>query len=155
MPMVPRRPRPGILEQDLGYNCYRIEQLLREAQLQHLRRIDPDLTPEQWHLLLCMWQVPEGLTPSDLAQVSQRDKTTISRMLDVMERHDLIERVRREADNRSYFVRLASKSQQLLEAAQREAGIFGAQSIFAPLSNAEQELLLALLQKCRRGIGDL
>lgn len=155
MTMVSRRPRPEVLERDLGYNVYRLSQLVRDEMLAQLKKLDADLTPEQWHLLLCLAAAPGGMTPSDLAQVGQRDKTTISRMLDVMERHDLIERIRRDGDGRSYHVRLSVKSRHILEHARSESQLLSADRIFSALSGAEHEYLLAILQKCRRSLGDM
>lgn len=155
MATVTRKARPDILEFDLGYNCYRVSQLVRNEMLEQLKTLDPELTPEQWHLLLCLASAPEGLTPSDLAHHGLRDKTTISRMLDVMVRHHLVERVQREGDGRSYLVRLAPKSRKIMERARNEGQMVAAQQIFAPLNGAERELLLALMQKCRRTFGDM
>lgn len=155
MTMVSRRPRPEVLERDLGYNIYRLSQLVRDEMLTQLKALDPELTPEQWHLLLCLAVAPGGMTPSDLALVGLRDKTTISRMLDVMERHDLIERIRRDGDGRSYHVRLSVKSRQILDQARTDNELLSADRIFNALSGAEHEYLLAILQKCRRSLGDM
>lgn len=155
MATATRKARPDILEYDLGYNCYRLSQLVRNEMIERLKLLDPELTPEQWHLLLCLASAPEGLTPSDLATHGLRDKTTISRMLDVMERHHLIERIRRQGDGRSYLVRLSPKSRKIMDRARNEGQMIAAQQIFAPLNGAERELLLALVQKCRRTLGDM
>jgi len=153
--MVSRRARPDVLEFDLGYNCYRLSQLVRDEMVEQLKKLDTDVTPEQWHLLLCLSAAPGGLTPSELAQSALRDKTTISRMLDVMERHELIERVRRPKDGRSYFVRISTKSRSILERARSVGTPVMADRLFAPLNGAEREFLLALVQKCRRTAGDI
>jgi DNA-binding MarR family transcriptional regulator len=155
MTMVSRKVRPDVLELDLGYNCYRLSQLVRDEMLEQLKRLGSDVTPEQWHLLLCLAAAPEGLTPSELAVGALRDKTTISRMLDVMERHELIERVRRPKDGRSYLVRLAAKSRQVLDRARTDNTLIMADRLFAPLNGAERDFLLALVQKCRRNAGDM
>ena len=155
MTMVSRKIRPDVLEYDLGYNCYRLSQLVRDEMLEQLKRLGSDVTPEQWHLLLCLAAAPEGLTPSELALSALRDKTTISRMIDVMERHDLIERVRRPKDGRSYLVRISLKSRHIIEKARSENTLVMAERLFAPLNGAEREFLLALVQKCRRNAGDI
>jgi DNA-binding MarR family transcriptional regulator len=155
MTMVSRKVRPDVLEFDLGYNCYRLSQLVRDEMLEQLKHLEADVTPEQWHLLLCLAAAPEGLTPSELAQSALRDKTTISRMLDVMERHELIERLRRPKDGRSYIVRLSLKSRQILDRARNEGNLVMADRIFAPLNSAERDYLLALVQKCRRNASDM
>ncbi len=155
MTMVSRRPRPAALERDLGYNIYRLSQLVRDEMLAQLKALDPDLTPEQWHLLLCLADAPAGMTPSALSLAGLRDKTTISRMLDVIEKHDLIERIRRDGDGRSYLVRLSVKSRQLIDLARATRQPLAADRVFDALSGAEHDLLLALLQKCRRTLGDM
>jgi DNA-binding MarR family transcriptional regulator len=152
---APKRARPDILEFDLGYNCYRLSQLVRDEMVRQLKQLDDQLTPEQWHLLLCLASTRDGQTPSELAHSGLRDKTTISRMLDVMERHQLILRVPREGDARSYVVQLSPKSRKLMERARSENMSLFAQDIFAPLNSAEREFMLALLHKCRRALGDL
>jgi DNA-binding MarR family transcriptional regulator len=63
--------------------------------------------------------------------------------------------VPREGDARSYVVQLSPKSRKLMERARSENLNLFAQQIFTPLSGAEHELLLALLHKCRRALGDL
>jgi DNA-binding MarR family transcriptional regulator len=155
MTMVSRKNRPEVLEYDLGYNCYRLSQLIRDEQLEQFKRINANITPEQWQLLVCLAASQDGLTPSDLAISAQRDKTTISRMLDVMERRDLIDKVHRAQDGRSYLVRLSPRSRQILERAKHEEILLAPSKVFAPLSGAERELLLALVQKCRRHAGDM
>ncbi len=155
MATIPRKIRSPLLENDLGYNCYRLSQIIRDESLEQLRRLDPHITPEQWHLILCLALDPAGMTPTQLAESGRRDKTTISRMLDVMERHHLIERVAHGNDSRSYTVRLAAKSRQLYDRARAEGLAPSAERLFAPLNGAEREYLLALLQKCRRAAGDL
>jgi MarR family transcriptional regulator, organic hydroperoxide resistance regulator len=154
MATVTRTGQPTVLANDLSFNCYRLSQLIRDEMVERLKKLDEGLTPEQWHLLLCLASASEGLTPSDLAIQAMRDKTTISRMLDVMERHNLIVRLRREGDGRSYLVGLSSKSRGILERARAEGMTIGAEQVFAPLNNAEREFLLALIHKCRRGVGD-
>jgi DNA-binding MarR family transcriptional regulator len=155
MDMVSRSARPDILEFDLGYNCYRLSQLIRDDMAEQFKRLSLDITPEQWHLLLCLSTVPDGMTPSTLANIAQRDKTTISRMLEVMERRDLIDKVHRAKDGRSYLIRLSPQSRQIIDQSQQSGILQGASTIFAPLSGAERELLLALIQKCRRSVGDM
>jgi|GEM_PF-3223508 len=155
MSSVSRKMRPDVLENDLGYNCYRLSQLVRDETQEHLKRLEADITPEQWHLLLCLSAAPEGLTPTDLAVSAQRDKTTISRMIDIMEKHDLVDKVYRAKDGRSYIIRLAPRSHRILAQIRAEGGPVTARYVFAALNGAEHELLLALLQKCRRSAGDL
>lgn len=155
MAIVSHMIRPATLEQDLGYNCHRLSQLVREEMLAQIRQIDAEVTPEQWHLMLCLASTSQGLKPSELAQSGLRDKTTISRMLDVMQKHDLIERVPLPDDGRSYRVRLTMKSRQFMDRANETGALFSGGRIFAALSDAERELMLALLHKCRRGLGDL
>lgn len=142
------------MEDDLAYNSYRLTQLIREEMIRHLNRLEITITPEQLHLLYCVATQENGMKPTDLALLARRDKTTISRMVETMVRHDFVNKVLLPSDGRSYLICLTRKSRDILNTIQGQA-LFNTSQVFETLSNAEQELLLALIQKCRRHVHDL
>lgn len=154
-----RKP-PARLDGDLSYNFYRLGQLLRDQQIEAFRQMGFDITPEQWHILHCLVDARNGLTPTELAARARRDKTTISRMLDVMDKHGLTERLQylrdgRPRDGRSFLVTLTQKSREMLAAIDAQGNLTDQLAVFAPLNEAERRFLLSLLQKCRRNANDL
>lgn len=58
-----------------------------------------DITPEQFTLMLHLWR-QEGPSQQTLAELADRDKPTITRMIDVMEKRGLVTRVGHQADGR-------------------------------------------------------
>jgi DNA-binding MarR family transcriptional regulator len=71
-----------------------------------------ELTPEQWIVLVRLWQ-EDGRTQSELCESTFRDKPTMSRILDVMERGALVRRVPSETDARARIVRLTPTGKAL------------------------------------------
>ncbi|WP_205758572.1 MarR family winged helix-turn-helix transcriptional regulator [Qingshengfaniella alkalisoli] len=57
------------------------------------------VTGEEWALLLIL-NKHEQLSPRDLSQLTLRDPTTVSRLIDRLERKGLIERMRARRDRR-------------------------------------------------------
>jgi len=148
-------------DDSLGYNCHRLGLLVREQTAACLEPFG--ITPEQWQLLVFLLAAGEGLTPGELAAVTLRDKTTLSRSLDVMlaskaaphPRPALIERRPNPADARSWTIHLTDASRELLGRIRPAIEAFFPQHVFASLTAKEQAQLLALIQKLRRGLGDL
>ena len=67
-----------------------------------------DITPEQWGVLNCLWE-EDGQTQTEIAERILKDKTNLTRMLDIMEREELVERRPHERDRRSYRIYLTLK----------------------------------------------
>jgi len=73
-----------------------------------------NITPEQWGVLNCLWE-EDGQTQTEIAERILKDKTNLTRMLDIMEREELVERHPHERDRRSYRIYLAPKGEKLKE----------------------------------------
>ena len=72
------------------------------------------ITPEQWGVLNCLWE-KDGQTQTEIAGIILKDKTNLTRMLDIMEREKLVERRPHEKDRRSYRIYLTPKGKKLKE----------------------------------------
>lgn len=57
------------------------------------------VTGEEWALLLILNR-HDSLTPRDLSELTLRDPTTVSRLIDRLERKGLVERMRQRKDRR-------------------------------------------------------
>lgn len=72
------------------------------------------VSSEEWALLLiCHRHGP--ISPSDLAQKTLRDSTTVSRHIDKLEDKGLLVRTRSKQDRRVVFVELTAKGQTLYQ----------------------------------------
>ncbi len=70
------------------------------------------LTPEHWAVMNRLWE-KEGLSQSEIAELTFKDKANITRILDVMEKNKLIRRMPHEGDRRSYRIYLTETGRQL------------------------------------------
>ncbi len=70
------------------------------------------ISAEEWAVLLVLWQHgPQS--PSVLAQITIKDRTTITRLLDAMVRKSLVQRDEDPKDRRRSVVRLTSRGAEL------------------------------------------
>ncbi len=72
-----------------------------------------DATAEQWGLLNIIQEFP-GIIQSDIAEKSMKDRTNITRMLDLLEKNRLIERKSDRDDRRLYRIYITDKGETLL-----------------------------------------
>lgn len=78
----------------------------------NLRGAGLDITSEQWSILYALWE-EEGLTQQELAQRTFREKTAITRLIDNLERSDLVIRVADKGDRRTNLIYLTKVGRQL------------------------------------------
>jgi len=73
-----------------------------------------NLTIEQWSVLYHLWK-EDGKSQQELCNATFRDKPSITRLVDNLEKLQLVKRVASESDrriNRIYLMRLAQKLQE-------------------------------------------
>ncbi|NER14834.1 MarR family transcriptional regulator [Leptobacterium flavescens] len=73
-----------------------------------------DLTRHQW-LLLKKLNDKDGQPQNDLAFITDRDKTSLTRLINTMERKELVKRVPDATDRRINLVYLTQKGREILE----------------------------------------
>lgn len=71
-----------------------------------------NITSEQWGVLKCLWQ-EEGISQSEIAEKVDKDKASITRILDIMQKNNLIKRCDDELDRRSYRIFLTEEGKSL------------------------------------------
>jgi DNA-binding MarR family transcriptional regulator len=101
-----------VLEEALGFWVARVYMQSRAQMYRRFKRHGVELTPEQWMVLVRLWQ-NEGVTQSALADRTFRDLPTMSRILGAMEKGGLIERRRDKGDGRARLVFLSDRGRSL------------------------------------------
>jgi len=71
-----------------------------------------NLTIEQWSVLYHLWK-KDGISQQELCNASFRDKPSITRLVDNLEKLDLVKRVPSHSDRRINLIYLTSQSQTL------------------------------------------
>jgi DNA-binding MarR family transcriptional regulator len=72
------------------------------------------LTIEQWSVLYHLWK-QEGISQQELCNATFRDKPSITRLVDNLEKQNLVKRVASETDRRINLIYLTKQAQKLQE----------------------------------------
>ena len=73
-----------------------------------------NLTIEQWSVLYHLWK-QDGISQQELCNATFRDKPSITRLVDNLEKLQLVRRVPSESDRRINLIYLTKQSQKLQE----------------------------------------
>jgi len=99
-----------IIEESLGFIISRTNLKLSNYLT---RKFKPyDITPEQWGLLNRLWE-KDGISQKELSEISIKDQTTITRILDKLERKGLVKRQTSPDDRRSFLIFLTDTGRSL------------------------------------------
>lgn len=74
----------------------------------------PDVTPDYWIVIEKLMQ-EDNITIGQLAKKTSKDNASITRIIDGMERNDLVNRVSSSNDKRSYHIVLTKYSRSIFE----------------------------------------
>ncbi|MDH5655472.1 MAG: MarR family transcriptional regulator [Spirochaetia bacterium] len=96
----------------VGYKIYKTNGLLRNLFQKTIHESGSDLTPEQWGIINYLKFNP-GVTQTKIVQVSGRDQTSITRMLDGLQKKKLIERKKDDDDRRVFRIYLTVSGKKM------------------------------------------
>ena len=97
-----------------GFLLYRTAIAVKAELRREFQNAGLDVTPEQWTVLCALWE-KDGLSQGELAHNTAKDKTTITRILDLLEKKRLAFRRRQESDRRVYEIYLTKEGRELRE----------------------------------------
>ncbi len=101
-------------EQPLFFLIKRTAMSLRRRWNRSFAEAGHDITSEQWRILRCLHN-RDGQRQQDLADVVHKDKTSITRIIDSMEKRDLVVRIPDRFDRRQNLIYLTNKGKRLQE----------------------------------------
>ena len=90
----------------------RLSFLTRKTLSQRFEENQHSVSAEEWAILLILWSKGEQ-TPSALAEVTFRDRTTITRLIDQMVKKDMVTRMHDEKDRRRVLIKASDNGQAL------------------------------------------
>lgn len=96
----------------IGYLLERTTRVVKLNFRKKFTELGIDLTPEQWVILDSLSKNP-GMLQKDLADSSFKDAPTISRILDILSKKQLIERKPHSTDKRAHQIILTQQGQSL------------------------------------------
>lgn len=142
-----------VLDRALGFRIYRVNQLFRTALYRTFAALGLKVTPEQWIVLVRLWQ-EDALTQTELGDATLKDKATISRILAVMERDGLIARRTDPDDGRERRVHATREAMKLREKLTPLARDL-ATAIEAGVSAEDLKTTLRTLQKLEHNLNEM
>jgi DNA-binding MarR family transcriptional regulator len=101
-----------ILDNALAFWVHRVYQAQRNAMYRAFRKHGVELTPEQWAVLVRLWE-RDGRSQNELSDATFRDKPTMSRMIDNLEERGLVSRRDDRSDGRVRLVHITAKGREL------------------------------------------
>jgi len=102
------------LEQSLGYIMGRAARGIGTRLNRNFIESGYDVTCEQWSVLMNLWE-KNGQSQQDLAGTTCKNKTSMTRLIDNMEKHNLVVRVPSKSDKRQKLIYLTKKGKDLQE----------------------------------------
>jgi DNA-binding MarR family transcriptional regulator len=102
-------------EKELGYAIGKTNWYLKTLLNKLLREEECGITNEQW-LVLKVIDANPAVSQTEIAEKSQKEKTNITRIIDLLENNGFIERRRDEKDRRMYRIHATEEGKKVLKA---------------------------------------
>ena len=135
--------------EQLSSLIYRINKMLKRDLQEQLKPYG--ITTDQWMVLRRIYLSSGEYNQKELAEASFRERAAITRMVDIMEKKNLIERRNSPNDRREYLLYITPKGKAAYEAT--EADVAESQEkINSILKNSELNTLIKLMSKLERGM---
>lgn len=99
-------------EEVIGYLLFRAHRVMANKLFQNLNQAGFEITPEQWMLLVNLWQ-KDGINQNEVARNCAKDKTTITRAVHNLEKLGLVVRMKNKNDARNNHIYLTDKARAL------------------------------------------
>ena len=115
-----------------------------------LRQMDVPLTPEQFILIDLLWN-QGSMSQQQLADQMQKDKTSVTKLFDALERKGFVVREQNRQDRRSNTLVLTEKAEGLKQGA-KQKGISILDEMLIGISEEELRTFLVTLGKLNRNM---
>lgn len=139
-----------IIDESIGFIISRTHRKLSNYLT---RKFKPyDITPEQWGVLNRLWD-KDGISQKEISEITIKDQTTLTRILDKLEWKGLIERQTSPDDRRSFLIFLTEAGRSLKDKLVPIAGE-ALDEALQGLSEEEIKQLKVLLNKIFMNVGE-
>jgi DNA-binding MarR family transcriptional regulator len=100
------------IEKSPGFINHRTDMLMKLGITKAFKMSGYNITPEQWGVLGCLWAT-DGINQRELAERASKDRSNVTRILNLLEKNKLIERSPHPNDKRSVRVYLTELGKTL------------------------------------------
>ncbi|NDW11713.1 MarR family transcriptional regulator [Bacteroides sp. 214] len=92
----------------------KVSAAINRSLYRNFRANEQSITPEQWTVLLSLWK-KDGVTQQELCTATFKDKPSMTRLIDNMERQHLVVRISDKHDRRTNLIHLTKTGRDLEE----------------------------------------
>lgn len=131
---------PDSLRSNIIYLCGEFSHAFHQVLTREFKENSVAVTVEQFSVLAMLFY-QNGLSQQEISDVLGRDKTTIARVISIMERDNMVTRVMNKNDNRGKLIYLTKKGRSIQ---QKAVGVSGRLYLKALGSLKESELKAAM-----------
>ena len=131
---------------ELNLTCCKLKQFIAAK----LRQMDVPLTPEQFILIDLLWN-QGSMSQQQLADQMQKDKNSVTKLVDALERKGFVVREQNRQDRRSNTLVLTEKAEGLKPGA-KQKGISILDEMLIGISEEELRSFLVTLGKLNRNM---
>ena len=132
------------MKKEIGVYIDRTYKVVRQDLINRFKNANIDITPEQWVILSQLED--KTLSQVELAGKSFKDKHTVSRIIDLLQKKGFVARTQDSDDGRRFFVSLTDLGK--LETAKAKRHVFASRELgWENLTESEYYQLLFLLDK--------
>jgi len=125
---------------------------LKQYTANLIRKNGIDLTPEQFLTLDALWN-QGSMSQTALAQLLQKDKNSITKLVDALESKGLVVRKRDKIDRRSNTIVLTDKANRMKEST-KQFGVNMLDELLETIDEEELRTFLATLKKITDAMGE-
>lgn len=90
----------------------KVSAAINRKLVRNFREAGLDITPEQWTVLLYLWE-KDGVSQQELCNATFKDKPSMTRLIDNMEKQNLVVRIASKDDRRTNLVHLTRFGREL------------------------------------------
>ena len=132
----------------------RVNRRIHRAIYNKCRDFDVDITPVQGRLLMFIYEHSNVTATDILEDLDSINKSTLSEILNCMERNDLIQRRGATEDSRKKIIILTSKGESLVLLLKEEYSLINSVAL-KDVSLEEQKIFKEVLEKIGRNMDNL
>ncbi|MBU9722951.1 MULTISPECIES: MarR family winged helix-turn-helix transcriptional regulator [Bacillaceae] len=114
--------RKYVLAESVGYRITATARLVINRLNNNFKARNLPVTHEQWAIMIRLWE-EDGLTQYKLSQLTGKDQPSVSRLINNLEKNEIVTRVSHPVDKRTNLIFLTAKGKKmqvgLIEQAQK------------------------------------
>ena len=99
---------------DIGMLMSQVDRLCTKKFGQNAQKFGIDISQDQWMVLGPIWK-NKGISQKDIAEYCGKDKTSVTKIIDTLEKKNLLVRVPDQLDQRIKRVVLSNKGKEMME----------------------------------------